>query len=201
VVKQPVNRKKVLIIVSSVLILFVTVIETGLVNTGLYRIRTKSSYKTKWENVVLAGTDEFPNEEQAREKAYVNNGNREKVIHRNATIIAAYEDKTYTIEADTSYIIRVELSNFNHGAIWTPFIKSTSFNADAEINQGLSNYKATGNHVSSKFHDLHGRFNITGTVSIVGLCSYKDAGIMLIQTALKTLAEAVRAEVLNTETY
>jgi hypothetical protein len=201
VIKQPVNHKRILIIVPSILILFVTIIETGLVNTNLFRSRIKSSIKTKWESKILTGIDDCANEEKAREKAYRNNGNRQTVVFRNATIIAEYDHQTYTIEVDTSYVINVNLSTFNPGTIWTPLIKKASFDASAEINQDLRKEKAINNRVSQKFCTLGGKINITGTLSIVGLCSYKYARKLLLQTVLKNLAEAVRAEVIKADTY
>jgi hypothetical protein len=193
-VKQPTNRRKNLRILLIAVILIIALRETGIINFSYYNSNFNSTLTSSWQNKEISGPFGYENDKTAKEKEFLNNKCGHIVMPGDISVVAAYEDEKYTIEGNSCDTITVLLSTFNPGILWTPLIKSTSFEATANIVADYAIHKAYGSTVHSKYHTLGGQISINGRLSIIGTCSYKEARRMVLNGVLKQVAEKVMEE-------
>jgi hypothetical protein len=200
VVKQPVNRKRILLFALPVLVILV-LRETGPINLEYYHRNTKSTIHSDWQSSSITDTTDYNNEKAARERVITNNGSDRPISLKNMSVTAEYEGEQYSILLDTANILTVHLSTLNPGVIWTPLIKNTTFRATANISENITFQIAYNNFVISKLHTVSGTQIMNGHLSIVGFCSYREAKKIILQALLKQVAESVRAQLLNLDKY
>lgn len=194
--KKTVNRRRILLFV--LLFLLVIVLrETGRLNFEYYKNNVKSSINYSWQCTSISDTTDYEDEKAAQERAITNNGGKYPVPLKNMSVTAEYDGEKYAITLDTTSKITVHLSTFDPGIIWTPLIKYTSFKATADIGEQIVLTTPYGNRVNTKLHNLNGTLTMNGHLSVIGICSYKEAKKIILQALLKQVAEAARDQLKN----
>jgi hypothetical protein len=191
--KTPSKRKKIILIVVVALILIGVLRETGAMELSYYIMHIKTTTNKSWSGIALIDKIDVTTDSASR---YLNNCGQ-PVSVKNISVEAKYGNDKYTITTDTCDKEFVELSTFNTGIIWTPLIKKTSFQATANVSLQLATDWFENKQFCRKRDTENGSITINGHVSIIGLCSYKEARKIILTYALKELAQEVRNRLRN----
>ncbi|WP_343672494.1 hypothetical protein [Chitinophaga sp.] len=76
----------------------------------------------------------------------------------------------------------VPVTNISHGVMWIPLIKHFQFSSAIPV----------GIHRNG--HNMSGTMTIKGTVTITGICSYREAKRLMVQNIIDNIYNEIRAQ-------
>jgi hypothetical protein len=157
--------KRRLIILIILFIAFITLLrERGVFEINYYRSSINSSIKNNWTVNHMTPRDTI--------HCSPRYGDCIPKDLSQVVIIASTPDGVFKLNSDSCEQLHFDLSYNSSGLYWVPFYKNVNFSANATCNDELKQ-RDTSSGVC-KIHQLHGNFTITGSVKVLGLCSYHE---------------------------
>lgn len=171
-------RKAILVLILAVL--FIDILrETGVLTLNRYKSVIKTQMADNWNNSTL--TLDYKKDDSlwlALKPQLSDSCNFDHNI-RNVKVYTYLGDVYVGDPPDRCPRLNIEVTDFRPGVIWTPLFKSTSFSASGRCSNDIQILSENEEKGFRKLYGLHGTFTITGHITITGLCTYKEAKLLL----------------------
>lgn len=172
-----------------ILILLTVLRETGNLSLSYYHSSISSSCSSTWSGTQMH-TDWEQNDAMEKDE----DSCAQKHFSETPVFISG-AGMNYGDETGTCPYLVVTVSGLSTGLLWMPLFKSGSFSASASCSAAVR-YKNPG--VSSPdraFYHCTGSLTITGTYSITGVCSCREAKQLILQHIQKEFYQRAKDQV------
>ncbi len=167
--------KLVLLSILGIIVLLGILIGTGTFQFSSYRSTYSSSLSSKWNN----------------SKSIVKlDGSTEEVSFSSIPVLVVYKSMKYgDIHAENPLLI--DLSDKDFGPLWVPLFKKSSYNFTVACSHTAE--LKTSAVIGQLF--INGEISISGSYSIVGLCSPQIARKLVIEKAMNDIYAEIKKNV------
>jgi hypothetical protein len=179
--KKVVTFKNLAIASATVLVLINIFRETGVINLNLYipysNYQTESSFHESSLSAAFDSTD------------------MERIPHENITrtpIVVLDGEDTLFHQRGYGPAIILTVENLETGPIWLALYKPGYLHAQLRCRYDGGWMKRQGAYISGINMNLSGDIHVTGKITIIGPCSYKNALNLMKQTVVKTAVEKIQ---------
>ena len=161
---MPVNYKKTILVVL-VLVVLVTLRESGILNIYFYNSQVELNTNISW------------NTSQTRIAVPRNiiHGRSEDNASRNTAILVVYDNETLYEENKGNNAAIVTIHTIETGLRWIPLYKSFSFTATADVYYNDEFITTTHDEVILVSPQVNGQVSFDGHATITGICSARSA--------------------------
>jgi hypothetical protein len=181
------QKRKTILILFLVFLVFVILSKTGLLNLSLYSSNVTSSVSGNWSNSVSIAN--------ISPGSLVDKPCTDSTGLKNVPVLVycmGYKKE----EKGTGNCppVSVSIDHIDHGPLWIPLYNNCAFHCTVPITRSVSSYRQIGDSIQLHNYTINGTITLNGELTIKGLCSYKDAKRMIADNAMNTVYNAVRAQ-------
>lgn len=168
------TKNIILIAVTALILIIVTVRETGLLELDLYKSKNRISATDDWTEIA---SSEPKNKDQ-------------KIVNKNDLSILILQGKDTLYKQINKFApIMVTFDTLDSGPLWLPLYKSTKYSAIARTSLFEAGFNDPSNH--GTIRHLEGQINLNGELTITGFCSSRTAKRVLRTAVVKNISEKV----------
>jgi len=181
-------RRRLILIVACLLIVITILRETGVVTLNLYRSSMNSNSSTSWNDT----SDHIgcPEPNDSTGECIPLSGNQ-------VSQITFAGDRSFRDNTDSCSTLTFYLSSNNSGLFWTPLFKYVNFSATATCGQTLRIRDKDKNYKFCKLHNINGVVTITGSIRVIGFCSYYEVKNMILNSLVQAVHQQGREQLQN----
>jgi len=168
------TRTIILLTITAVVLISVVVRETGLLELDVYKSNNQLSAADNWTAINTAEPK---------------NRDRIKVKRDDLSILILAGGDTLYKKINKLKPITVRIDKLESGPMWFPLYKSTKYTTRANTSLSENGYDSSSHH--GIVRHLEGRLDISGELTIVGMCSHRTAEKILYKSIVERIAEKV----------
>ena len=168
-------KTKAIVLLTLIIALLLTIIvrEKGILEMDLHKANNELSSDENWTSIASSEPSKV----------------KEKMVSKkDLSILILYGKDTLYKKINKLAPIVVTLTRFEHGPMWFPLYKSTKYVATAYTSFSEGRYDPSDHGISRQ---LQGNIDVTGELTILGICSNRSAKKILYASILNNVAEKV----------
>jgi hypothetical protein len=184
---HPFKNIVIILSISAFILLFLR--ETGILNIDFYTNYAEYHMDTKVrESYLSAQYDSTKMEGIADEDV------------TNTPIVVLYDDDTLIHRAGYGPEIVLTIEDLDTGPIWLPLYKPGQLDARISCAYHGGCTKRIGRYIRGINLDINGTIHVTGTVDIVGICSYRTSRHLMKEAVARISLEQINLRLRDLET-
>lgn len=180
------TRKGKMILILLLVSLVISILrDGGYINFSYYRSNISSTISSTWSN--STGIVIIPKKEMGKKSCPGNIRLKDMPVQ-----IYCLGYKHGESGTDNCLPVSVFIDHIDHGPLWIPLYKSVSFNCNIPLSRALETYRQQGDSTLLSNYMISGNIILNGSLTITGLCSYRDAERLLANHVMSTVYNTVR---------
>jgi len=172
----------------SIWLLLTILRETGVLTLNYYRSSISSNSSSTWSGRQMH-TDLDIKDELSKEADSCANF---PLADRPVSVTG--EGMNYGDETGACPFIHIQVSGFSPGSLWMPLYKTGSFSIWASCSASLMYLAPDEKQSYRSFYNSTGSFTMSGTYSITGICSYREAKRLIMMHILKEIYQRTKEQ-------
>lgn len=176
-------QKKIIIILISTALIVTILRETGVINNDYYKMTSETSLSSSWTNNNVTVTIDS----STMGTKFVNSQ-----FHELPIVVLNGGDTLFQDAGLKNNSITITLDTLESGFLWTPIYKSSKFTVTGTSLFRNDLTKIPPAKISLIKTNLTGRLRINGSITIVGICSHRQAITLLKEVAVKNFVSETK---------
>ncbi|UPK66704.1 hypothetical protein [Chitinophaga filiformis] len=182
------TRRQKIILILLLPFLVVTILrETGSLSLNLYNSRATSTTSTTWSD--FTGIVKISVQDLKNMTCVADDGLKGKPL-----LVYCLGQKYGEQGTKECPPVAVFIHRIDHGPLWTPLYKSARFHLVVPVTRSLSAYRQDGDSIQLYNYQLSGVITLNGELTVIGLCSYRQAESLLASNVMVSVYNIMRAK-------